>query len=181
MRVLTEWTPPLSGYHLYYPSRRQASPAFKLLVEAFTISTEGREMTAKRFMSKLPETLNRKKPMRIGILGSGLIGGRLGTVFARAGHDVVFSYSRDSEKLKQLAKKAGANARTGSPAEAVHGADVVLLAVHWTRVDDVLAKAGNLAGKALITCSLPMRTDIPQFLVRRFHSWNCAYNFASSS
>ena len=32
--------------------------------------------------------------MRIGILGSGLMGGKLGTIFARAGHDVVFSYSR---------------------------------------------------------------------------------------
>jgi DNA-binding transcriptional LysR family regulator len=33
-RVLEKWTPPLSGYHLYYPSRRHSSPAFKLLVEA---------------------------------------------------------------------------------------------------------------------------------------------------
>ncbi len=33
--------------------------------------------------------------MRIGILGSGLMGGKLGTIFARAGHDVVFSYSRN--------------------------------------------------------------------------------------
>jgi len=32
--------------------------------------------------------------MRIGILGSGLMGGKLGTLFARAGHDVVFSYAR---------------------------------------------------------------------------------------
>jgi DNA-binding transcriptional LysR family regulator len=32
-RVLAEWTPPLSGYHLYYPSRRHSSPAFRLLVE----------------------------------------------------------------------------------------------------------------------------------------------------
>lgn len=32
--VLAEWTPPLSGYHLYYPSRRHTSPAFRLLVEA---------------------------------------------------------------------------------------------------------------------------------------------------
>ena len=30
--------------------------------------------------------------MRVGILGSGLMGGKLGTLFARAGHDVVFSY-----------------------------------------------------------------------------------------
>lgn len=32
--------------------------------------------------------------MRIGILGSGLMGGKLGTIFARAGHEVVFSYAR---------------------------------------------------------------------------------------
>jgi DNA-binding transcriptional LysR family regulator len=33
-RVLGDWCPPFSGYHLYYPSRRQATPAFALLVEA---------------------------------------------------------------------------------------------------------------------------------------------------
>jgi len=33
-RVLAEWCPPFSGYHLYYPSRRQSSAAFALLVEA---------------------------------------------------------------------------------------------------------------------------------------------------
>jgi len=34
IRVLEDWTPPFAGYHLYYPSRRQASPAFSLLVDA---------------------------------------------------------------------------------------------------------------------------------------------------
>lgn len=34
VRVLEDWTPPFPGYHLYYPSRRQQSPAFALLVEA---------------------------------------------------------------------------------------------------------------------------------------------------
>lgn len=34
VRVLDDWTPPFPGYHLYYPSRRQQSPAFALLVEA---------------------------------------------------------------------------------------------------------------------------------------------------
>lgn len=33
-RVLADWCPPFSGYHLYYPSRRQHTPAFALLVEA---------------------------------------------------------------------------------------------------------------------------------------------------
>ena len=34
VRVLADWTPPFPGYYLYYPSRRQQSPAFALLVEA---------------------------------------------------------------------------------------------------------------------------------------------------
>jgi DNA-binding transcriptional LysR family regulator len=34
VRVLADWCPPFSGYHLYYPSRRQSSPAFALMVDA---------------------------------------------------------------------------------------------------------------------------------------------------
>ena len=96
--------------------------------------------------------------MRIGILGSGLIGSKLGTIFARAGHDVVFSYSRSRQKLERLARDAGVNAHVGTPADATRDADALLLAVHWTRVDDVLAQAGTLSGK-VPTCSLPMSKD----------------------
>ena len=52
--------------------------------------------------------------MNIGILGSGLMGGKLGTLFARAGHDIVFSYARSQEKLKGLARDAGGRARAGT-------------------------------------------------------------------
>ena len=97
--------------------------------------------------------------MRIGILGSGLMGAKLGTIFARAGHDVVFSYSRSRKKLEKLARDAGPTARAGSPAEAAQEADAVLLAVHWSRVDDVLKQAGDLDGTVVITCSLPMTAD----------------------
>lgn len=94
--------------------------------------------------------------MRIGILGSGLMGGKLGTIFARAGHEVVFSYARQKEKLERLARDAGGNARAGTPEEAAREADALLLAVHWSRVDEVLKQAGDLAGKVIVTCSLPM-------------------------
>src|SRR5438093_13382816 len=97
--------------------------------------------------------------MRIGILGSGLMGGKLGTLFARAGHHVVFSYARSERKLKRLAREAQPNARAGTPAEAARDADAVLLAVHWSRVDDVLKQAGNLSGKVIVSCSLPMNSD----------------------
>jgi predicted dinucleotide-binding enzyme len=94
--------------------------------------------------------------MRIGILGSGLMGGKLGTLFARAGHDVVFSYSRSDEKLRSLARDAAGTARAGTPAEAARDADAVLLAVHWSLFDDVLGQAGDLSGKVVVTCSLAM-------------------------
>src|SRR5207249_8046892 len=38
-------------------------------------------------------------------------------------------------------------------------ADALLLAVHWSRVDDVLKQAGDLSGKVIVTCSLPMNAD----------------------
>ncbi len=97
--------------------------------------------------------------MRIGILGSGLMGAKLGTIFARAGHDVVFSYSHSERKLKRLARDAQGGARAGTPGEAALHADALLLAVHWSRVDAVLKQAGELSGKVIITCSLPMNAN----------------------
>ena len=97
--------------------------------------------------------------MRVGILGSGLMGGKLGTIWARAGHEVVFSYSRSEQKLKKLVRDANGKARAGTAREAAQDADAVLLAVHWSRVDDVLKQAGDLSGKVIVTCSLPMNAD----------------------
>src|SRR5437762_7376006 len=97
--------------------------------------------------------------MRIGILGSGLMGGKLGTIWARAGHEVVFSYARSAQKLQKLARDAKGKARSGTPREAAQEADALLLAVHWSRVDDVLQQAGDLSGKVTVTCSLPMNAD----------------------
>ncbi len=94
--------------------------------------------------------------MRIGILGSGLMGSKLGTIFARAGHEVVFSYARSNDKLKKLARDAQGNAYAGTPGEAAKDATALLLAVHWSRTDDVLKQAGDLSGKIILTCSLPM-------------------------
>jgi predicted dinucleotide-binding enzyme len=97
--------------------------------------------------------------MRVGILGSGLMGAKLGTLFARAGHDVVFSYARSRRKLVRLAREAQGSARAGTPGEAARDAEALLLAVHWSRVDDVLKQAGDLSGKVILTCSLPMSAN----------------------
>lgn len=92
--------------------------------------------------------------MRIGILGSGLMGAKLGRIWAACGHNVKFAYTRDPAKLARLAQDAGGAA--GSVAEAVDGADAVLLAVHWSRIHDVLDQAGELAAMIVLNCCVPL-------------------------
>jgi predicted dinucleotide-binding enzyme len=87
--------------------------------------------------------------MRIGIVGAGRIGGNAGRLFADAGHEVMFSGSRDPAKLDALAAGAG-NARTGSPRDAVEFGEVVMFSVPWRAVDEVLAETGSLDGKVVI-------------------------------
>ena len=103
--------------------------------------------------------------MRVGILGSGLMGGKLGTLYARAGHEVMFSYARSEQKLKRLERDAKGAARAGTPSEAAGESDVLLLAVHWSRVDDVLKQAGDVAGKVIVSCSLPMNAANTELVI----------------
>ncbi len=103
--------------------------------------------------------------MRVGILGSGLMGGKLGTIFARTGHQVVFSYARSEQKLKRLARDAHGSSRAGTPEEAAKDADALLLAVHWSRVDDVLTQTGDLSGKVIVTCSLLMNAGNTKLII----------------
>jgi predicted dinucleotide-binding enzyme len=95
------------------------------------------------------------------------MGGKLGTILARAGHEVVFSYSRSKKKLERLAQEAGGGARAGTPRQAADAADALLLAVHWSRIDDVLRRSGDLSGKVVVTCSLPMNADDTQLVIGR--------------
>ena len=103
--------------------------------------------------------------MRVGILGSGLMGGKLGTIFARGGHEVTFSYARSREKLNRLARDAKGKVRAGTPREAAKEADALLLAVHWSLIEDVLNQAGDLSGKVIVSCSLPMNADNTELVV----------------
>src|SRR5262249_54512514 len=63
--------------------------------------------------------------LKIGIVGSGKLGGTVGTLWAKAGHQVFFS-SRHPEELKDLVQAAGPNARAGTVQEAVAFGDVLL-------------------------------------------------------
>ena len=92
--------------------------------------------------------------MKIGIVGSGRVGGTLGTVWAKAGHTVMFS-SLDLEGDRKLAASVGANASAGTPREAAKFGDVLLISVPYHALPGVGKDLGELLkGKIVIdTCN----------------------------
>jgi predicted dinucleotide-binding enzyme len=82
--------------------------------------------------------------MNIGIVGSGKIGGLVGTLWSQAGHKVLFS-SRHPENLVELVARAGNGARAGTPEEAIAFGDVVLLSIPFVS----LPAFGRETAKAL--------------------------------
>src|SRR3954468_16163656 len=70
------------------------------------------------------------KALKIGVIGSGRIGSTLGGLWAKAGHEVMFS-DRDADTAKRAAEGVGPRARTGTAEEAVAFGDAVLIAVPY--------------------------------------------------
>ncbi|MBV8183933.1 MAG: NADPH-dependent F420 reductase [Hyphomicrobiales bacterium] len=97
----------------------------------------------------LAQTMAGEK-MKIATIGAGREGGALGTLFAKAGHPVMFS-SRKPEELKDLVASAGPMARAGTVAEAVEFGDVVFLVVPYAAIEQIgKDHAKALAGKQLV-------------------------------
>ena len=90
--------------------------------------------------------------MKIGIIGSGNIGGTLGQHWAKSGHEVMFS-SRHPEELEQMAEKVGA--KTGTTKEAAAFGEVILLAIPYGKVPDLAQQIGSLENKILIDAANP--------------------------
>jgi 8-hydroxy-5-deazaflavin:NADPH oxidoreductase len=88
--------------------------------------------------------------MRIGIIGAGRIGGGLAEQLTRSGHEVLLSFSRDTRRLEELARRLSPAAAVGTVAEAARFGPVVVLSTPWRLIDDALAAAGDLGGKIVI-------------------------------
>ena len=84
----------------------------------------------------VPRCPLRRHRLKIGIVGTGNIGGALATHWAKAGHELVIS-SRHPEELKDLAKSLGPKVRVGTPSEAAKFGDVILLSVPYKATPQV--------------------------------------------
>ena len=82
--------------------------------------------------------------MRIGILGAGNVGGTLGRRWAELGHDVAFGVRQPDAGAAAVKGGQGlpARARVTTPADAVRGAQAVVLATPWAAAADMLREAG---------------------------------------
>jgi predicted dinucleotide-binding enzyme len=99
--------------------------------------------------------------VKIGIIGSGNVGGALGTRWAKGGHTVTFG-SRDpaGADMKQLLARAGSNARAAALADAAESGEVLLLATPWPATKEIVQGLGDLSGKILIDATNPLLPDL---------------------
>jgi hypothetical protein len=92
--------------------------------------------------------------MRIGIVGTGNIGGTTARLFADAGHEVALSNSRGPESLSALVESVGGDARAVTVADAVEFGEVVLLALPF-RARDSLPDHELFAGRVVVDATNP--------------------------
>ncbi len=98
--------------------------------------------------------------MKIGVLGSGIVGQTLANGLLKLGHDVCVG-TRNAEKLKEWLEKAGRGASTGSFAEAASFGDIDVIATLWLGTENAIKMAGkkNLSGKIVIDVTNPLKFE----------------------
>jgi 8-hydroxy-5-deazaflavin:NADPH oxidoreductase len=92
--------------------------------------------------------------MKIGIIGSGNIGGTAAQLFADAGHQVAISNSRGPHSLRDFEKSGGSNIKAMTIEEAIAFGYVILLAIPWIKRQE-LPSSGLLNGKIAIDSMNP--------------------------
>ena len=108
--------------------------------------------------------------MKIGIIGSGDVGQALGTALAAINHQVMIgSRTPGSDDLTKWKASVGKRATTGSVTDAASSADLIILAVNWTGIEDVLQQIRpKSAGKIVIDVTNPLEfsgTEPPKLAV----------------
>jgi NADPH-dependent F420 reductase len=99
--------------------------------------------------------------MNIGVIGTGNVGGTLGSRWARNGHSVIFGSRRpESDDVKSVIDAAVKTARAADLQQAVQSSDVLLLATPWPATQQVVQGLTGLRNKVLIDATNPIRPDL---------------------
>ncbi len=93
--------------------------------------------------------------MKIGIIGSGNIGGTTAKLLTKAGHEVAISNSRGPESLKSFVNSVGPNIMANTVEDAIKFGEVILLAIPWRRRQDLLSVSELFDGKIVIDAMNP--------------------------
>jgi len=87
----------------------------------------------------------------IAMLGTGRMGQALGKLWARTGHSILYgSRTPEDERVKTVVKETGSRASVTTPKEAAAQADIVVFALPWNPVQDLVPTLGDLSGKIVI-------------------------------
>jgi predicted dinucleotide-binding enzyme len=97
--------------------------------------------------------------MTIGIIGSGAIGAAFARTLARAGIEATISNSRGPQSLQDLARELSPAIKAGTREEA-GGADIVFVAVNWTKLPAALAGLPAWSGRILIDANNPIEAPL---------------------
>ena len=99
--------------------------------------------------------------MKIGIIGSGNVGGTLGGRWAKLGHEVVFgTRNPESGDVQKLAARASGKTSAAPLTDAARDGEVLLLATPWPATQQIIAGLGDLSGKILIDATNPLLPDL---------------------
>ncbi|MCC5868524.1 MAG: NADPH-dependent F420 reductase [Gammaproteobacteria bacterium] len=98
-----------------------------------------------------PSAWANESPETIAIIGTGNVGGALGTRWAAQGHRIIYgSRTPDAEPVQALVAEGGENTSAAGTHEAAQAADIIVLAVPWTATEATVAALGDVAGKIII-------------------------------
>lgn len=99
--------------------------------------------------------------MKITVVGAGNVGRTLGARFAQLGHSVIFT-ARDlqGDKIKAALAEAGNSAKAEEPLGAARDADLIILATQYADAANALSALGDIAGKAVVDTTNPLKPDL---------------------
>jgi NADPH-dependent F420 reductase len=104
--------------------------------------------------------------MEIAIIGAGDVGGTLGKIWAKKGHQIMFGVRNlQSPNILNLIKFTNSGVKVGTIGEAATFADVIVIAIPWTAVEEAIKSAGDLSGKILIDPTNPIKADLTGLII----------------